>query len=242
MKISRRMARASLMTTSALAMAGVALACLLTAPAAQADTIITKSPDLGPFWFPLQTKPSFVYADSFVAPTSGTVSSIGIWFNDYQGDTSAQPIVFEVVGTASGPGGGPDTTDVLATTGVVTLDVTGPLSLYSATTTSSLDLVAGDTYWVAASEVGLTGGGALQVGAHTQNTGGIMDNGTFWYSNDPAGISFSGPNLPEMAFTVTVQGSTPVPEPSTWALMLVGFAGLGFVSYRGRRKGAALPA
>ena len=34
-------------------------------------------------------------------------------------------------------------------------------------------------------------------------------------------------------FTVNAGGSiTPVPEPSTWAMMLIGFAGLGFVGYR----------
>ena len=31
------------------------------------------------------------------------------------------------------------------------------------------------------------------------------------------------------------QSSTVVPEPSTWAMMLLGFAGLGFVGYRTRR-------
>jgi probable HAF family extracellular repeat protein len=30
---------------------------------------------------------------------------------------------------------------------------------------------------------------------------------------------------------------TPVPEPSTWIMMLVGFAGLGFLGYRGRLDG-----
>jgi hypothetical protein len=30
-----------------------------------------------------------------------------------------------------------------------------------------------------------------------------------------------------------------VPEPSTWAMMLIGFAGLGFASYRRSRKDAA---
>ena len=35
---------------------------------------------------------------------------------------------------------------------------------------------------------------------------------------------------------------SPVPEPSTWAMMLVGFAGLGFVGYRASRKTAAFAA
>ena len=28
-----------------------------------------------------------------------------------------------------------------------------------------------------------------------------------------------------------------VPEPSTWAMMLLGFAGLGYAAWRGGRKG-----
>jgi len=32
-----------------------------------------------------------------------------------------------------------------------------------------------------------------------------------------------------------------IPEPTTWAMMLLGFAGLGFAGYRSARKGAALP-
>ncbi len=33
---------------------------------------------------------------------------------------------------------------------------------------------------------------------------------------------------------------SPVPEPTTWAMMLVGFAGLGFAGYRASRKSAAV--
>jgi hypothetical protein len=39
--------------------------------------------------------------------------------------------------------------------------------------------------------------------------------------------------------TVTVAG---VPEPSTWVMMLIGFAGLGFTGYRASRKSAGLRA
>jgi hypothetical protein len=41
--------------------------------------------------------------------------------------------------------------------------------------------------------------------------------------------------------TVTVSSSSPVPEPSTWAMMLIGFAGFGIFSYR-RSRVAASPA
>jgi hypothetical protein len=33
-----------------------------------------------------------------------------------------------------------------------------------------------------------------------------------------------------------------VPEPSTWAMMLLGFAGLGFVAYRRKAKPASMAA
>jgi hypothetical protein len=35
---------------------------------------------------------------------------------------------------------------------------------------------------------------------------------------------------------------TAVPEPSSWAMMLVGFAGLGFAGYRASRRSAPLVA
>jgi len=49
-------------------------------------------------------------------------------------------------------------------------------------------------------------------------------------SNDPVSTLDS--------FTVTVAA---VPEPSTWAMMVLGFAGLGFAGYRRSRKSHARP-
>jgi hypothetical protein len=34
------------------------------------------------------------------------------------------------------------------------------------------------------------------------------------------------------SFTGTMQAVTAVPEPSTWAMLILGFAGLGFMAYR----------
>jgi hypothetical protein len=43
-------------------------------------------------------------------------------------------------------------------------------------------------------------------------------------------------------FEVLINGNivTPVPEPSTWAMLLIGFAGIGFASYRKSRRGKVI--
>jgi hypothetical protein len=42
------------------------------------------------------------------------------------------------------------------------------------------------------------------------------------------------------SFTETANSAGVIPEPSTWAMMLIGLAGLGFAGYRRSRKSAAL--
>jgi hypothetical protein len=75
----------------------------------------------------------------------------------------------------------------------------------------------------------LLGGGA----------GGVADFG------DPPMLNLT---LPDGASVTTASGvfdnfvSATVPEPSTWAMMLLGFAGLGFAGYRQRQKFAAASA
>jgi hypothetical protein len=41
-------------------------------------------------------------------------------------------------------------------------------------------------------------------------------------------------------FTIDVVGASPVPEPSTWAMMLIGFAGLGYAVLRRKRAACAI--
>jgi hypothetical protein len=51
-------------------------------------------------------------------------------------------------------------------------------------------------------------------------------------------VNVAGDNLAvgdQLILDVTAGSAPVVPEPSTWAMMLLGFAGLGFVGYR--RKG-----
>jgi hypothetical protein len=43
-------------------------------------------------------------------------------------------------------------------------------------------------------------------------------------------------------FSVTGDVTSAVPEPSTWAMLLLGFAGLGFMAYRRKSKPALMAA
>ena len=61
---------------------------------------------------------------------------------------------------------------------------------------------------------------------------GIGDELTFGYNLVADGAGGFG-------FDFAVGGA--VPEPSTWAMMLVGFAGLGYTGYRSARKGKGKP-
>ena len=51
-----------------------------------------------------------------------------------------------------------------------------------------------------------------------------------------ADITGSGNTGPVGALTLT----TAVPEPSTWAMMILGFVGVGFMAYRRKQNGSAL--
>jgi hypothetical protein len=188
---------------------GLSVAIALLAGSVQAQTVYTKSPDLGPFWQPLSPNGgTFVYADCFIAPAGVDVwpHVLGTWLNN---QSPPPPSVrFEIWGDTGG--NGPDAGNVLATTGSLTPNPVGLELISAPVQIGAQALVPGTLYWFAATVVGESGTGAYQVGGHTQNSQHV-DNCTFWYSNDPGGVVFDGQNLvPEMAFTLTLD-DVPVP-------------------------------
>ena len=210
-----------------------ALATLFVASVSYAETTIEKPPDIGLFWFPVGNGGTYVYANSFVAPFGDTnVAILGTWLSPLRsapegavgntlgtgfiaGGGSNSIVRFQVWGT--GGNGGPDYTQVFASTDPFSANLSG-LNLYNQPVTSGGGpLTPGTTYWFVITAVGL-GDPSLppyQTGGHTQNSV-YPDNGTFWYSNDPNGFNFDGQALvPEMAFRVVLGGAISVDE-SSW--------------------------
>jgi hypothetical protein len=114
---------------------------------------------------------------------------------------------------------------------------------------SNASLSTGDytvTFWLSGNQRGAPPVSlSVTIGGETQ-TFGPLASGTPWtfetahFTNVSGPLFFmgSGPSNQQgdLIGNVTVTG---VPEPSTWAMMLAGFAGLGFAGYRGRRSAVA---
>ena len=188
---------------------GLVAAIVLLAGSVHAQTVFTKSPDLGPFWNPLNpVSGTWVYADCFIAPAGTDVwpHVLGTWL--LLQNPTPPTIRFEIWGDTGGSG--PNAANVLATTGSIAPNPTGLELISAPVLAGAQSLTPGTMYWFAATVVGESGTGSYQVGGHTQNSQ-QQDNCTFWYSNDPTGVVFDGQNLtPEMAFTLTLD-DVPVP-------------------------------
>jgi hypothetical protein len=78
------------------------------------------------------------------------------------------------------------------------------------------------------------------IGATTASFVGFVSDGTITSLKVSAVQPAGGPLWPTVDDLRLAQGLTAaVPEPSTWAMMILGFAGVGYMTYR-RRKQAAL--
>jgi hypothetical protein len=125
-------------------------------------------------------------------------------------------------------------------------------------------LVAGKEYavsfdWAAAQQFGFSGptssGWNVSLGADTQSTGNLAIGSRafsgwqtstfdFFATGSSETLSFlatgtGGAPLPPFALLDSVS-LTAVPEPSTWAMMVVGFGLLGYAGFRRRRTAASL--
>jgi hypothetical protein len=89
----------------------------------------------------------------------------------------------------------------------------------------------------------------LEYGLTAKSSDTIINNYIASFYSNALAVSPGGSPAEELYNSVHqsfVDGSpsltTPVPEPSTWAMMILGFAGFGFIAYRRKSKPAFMPA
>ncbi len=121
---------------------------------------------------------------------------------------------------------------------VVSVEASSSLSWISSGALPSFNLTAGDTYWF-----GIIGDNDLAVGFFVP-TFPYSSNGLTALTNNSKYLDFADPTFDGTAaaqLSLRIDGVTSaVPEPSTWAMMLLGFAGVGFMGYRRSRKDHSL--
>jgi hypothetical protein len=128
--------------------------------------------------------------------------------------------------------------------------VTGQEVKFTVSFTTPFDLAAGHYFFVP--QVQVTGGEFYWLSAPKPITSpgtpfpsGLTDLQA-WIRNenlDPdwlrIGTDIIGSGAFNMAFSLSSETVASVPEPSTWAMMILGFAGVGFMAYRRKQNGTA---
>ncbi len=209
---------------------GVAGGLAVSAPAL-ADQVVYNggSPDQGGTIYAESTD-GFAVGMNFTLPTGVTSISDANWWGGCYPSTNCGTSPSFTLGIYTDTGGsGPGTEIASVSVGGANQTATGNLIggsyteyAYSASF-APISLMAGTEYWF--SITGTTGGGTFGV-----ETTSSAPSGSQLYTYGIFGDYWS--SAPEtLAFELT----SGVPEPSTWAMMGLGFAGLGFVSYRARK-------
>ncbi len=105
---------------------------------------------------------------------------------------------------------------------------------------AGVELNPNSLYWI---EVRVEGGSVIEWGTTDDVSGpGVAGNYLAWFGTNDGFFLNNGvqPYASDQALQMEVLDA--VPEPSTWAMMLVGFAGLGFAGHRSTQRGAGLRA
>jgi len=91
-------------------------------------------------------------------------------------------------------------------------------------------LAANTRYWIGV--VGLRSSVAWSLASDASGTGVA---GEFWANNPGGSLTVTANSNAAGPYQMLIAVTTPtVPEPSTWAMLMLGFAGLAFMGYRGR--------
>ena len=94
-------------------------------------------------------------------------------------------------------------------------------------------------------------GFTASVGSLVANIGPLANNSSVfqtysnWFTTDGSGVTLTFTQQGGNNFRGSILDNvliSAVPEPSTWAMMLLGFAGIGFMAYRRKQSGSALTA
>jgi PEP-CTERM motif len=213
----------------------IAVTSAATAQPAEAAVTLDNSPPSGSI-SSFGNPDSMTYGQTFTAPVTGTLTSFTLWLNGGVGE------LYGGVGTWNGS----------STFG---LGFGSPTNLYQSANVASLgpgpytfapniNVVAGENYVAYLSVFGVANANAIT--SMPQSNNPVEDINYFvWHNSGP---SFGGnpdprnnaswnyfSNLGDAQFSATFVAAAGVPEPSTWAMMLIGFAGLGLAVQRKAR-------
>ncbi|HZZ32857.1 MAG TPA: PEPxxWA-CTERM sorting domain-containing protein [Phenylobacterium sp.] len=212
--------------------AGAAVALLTAASAAGAQTF-SNGPvtgDIGSFGF----ADSQTYGEVFTAQATGDLSSFTMYLDGAIGGTLYGGVGVWNCGASFTFGCGVSST--LSDSASVAADHGGAYSF-----SPDVEVTAGAVYVAYLSVFGADNNGQGTTNMPLGTNGGGFDYFVWNNSNGgPGNTGWNyGENLGDGRLDLTIGGGA-VPEPASWALMVLGFGSLGAIARRSRRRGAAV--